>query len=587
MVAGTSEVAGTSVAPRMLPPRAPQVSTSRRKSCPAGQSTGRPDRAGRVVPIYLDARDADDVDATGSEPLVDPESWDSLPDWIALPDERGRGKQFPPLKRDALFRDNARPCLLPYVPSDAATHRGAVIVCPGGNYEFLHPREGSPVARWIAKQLGVAAFVLRYRLLPSHTLADAQCDLRRAVIEARRWAGGGPVVAVGFSAGGHLAASTCAEALGRIDDTGAAACRPDAQVLVYPCTDPTGWADDDMCGFWRVDTASAAARSLQEGREKLRAGDAFACPPPTFIVGSIDDDLCPVAAECDPYVAAARAAGASMRYMRGAYGPHGFGLQPFWTKPCERWLRDLGVGEPCSPQPQPAATVDDSASAGDSAPDDSALHGQLVSTDCSAHVLPSFAQLSVREDHQAQDSAYIVFDTETHGKNPQLLVQIAFIAFDRDDQTIFTSSTLVKLPAGRAIAPAAMQIHRICDEDLARDGIDASDALATFFAWAHAADRVVAHNFNFDFDAVRSTCEAHGLQFDAAELREKSVCTMRASTAHVGLLNRSGRPKWPRNSELYAFLYETEPDEGQLHDALVDCRVTAANFKGGRARGWW
>ena len=54
--------------------------------------------------------------------------------------------------------------------------------------------------------------------------------------------------------------------------------------------------------------------------------------------------VCPPESDTDPYVAAARAAGTPVHYLRRDFGNHGFGLKPFWAEPCAQWLRSLGVG---------------------------------------------------------------------------------------------------------------------------------------------------------------------------------------------------------------------------------------------------
>ena len=79
---------------------------------------------------------------------------------------------------------------------------GTVIICPGGNYEFLSPLEGLPVVKWLS-QHGIGAVVLRHRLLPRYDLDDSLDDLETAarVVQKER---AGPVAALGFSAGGHL-----------------------------------------------------------------------------------------------------------------------------------------------------------------------------------------------------------------------------------------------------------------------------------------------------------------------------------------------------------------------------------------------
>lgn len=115
--------------------------------------------------------------------------------------------------------------------------RGSLIICPGGNYQFLVPHEGLPVAEFFAKQ-GFRAMVLRYRLLPKYDFDDMQQDLVSAAAMLRNK---GPVCAMGFSAGGHLVASTVAKHGVQVLD---------AQALIYPCIDGSDWASEETCGFW-------------------------------------------------------------------------------------------------------------------------------------------------------------------------------------------------------------------------------------------------------------------------------------------------------------------------------------------------
>ncbi|MEM7639001.1 MAG: alpha/beta hydrolase [Pseudomonadota bacterium] len=58
-----------------------------------------------------------------------------------------------------------RPTLLPVLPEDPKTTRAAVIVIPGGGFQFVSmDNEGYPIADWLAER-GVAAFVLKYRTM--------------------------------------------------------------------------------------------------------------------------------------------------------------------------------------------------------------------------------------------------------------------------------------------------------------------------------------------------------------------------------------------------------------------------------------
>ena len=294
------------------------------------------------APVNLDGTDF--TPSTEPRYIAPRKQWSELPDWIVLSDERGAAKSgcpFPPLSEDPLFREDGGPLMLPFKPSAGTpAGRGAAVGCPGGNYEFLHPREGPPVARFLAESLGIPTFVLRYRLLPAHGLDAMQEDLQRAVRLAREKCGGGPVLAIGFSAGGHLVSSGSAASVAAGRDMG----RPDCQALIYPCTNPDGYLIDEECGFWRAEVDTPQVKSLAHGREWLRAGAAFVTPPPTFVVASTGDDVCPPESDTDPYVAAAEAVGCPVRYLKGDFGNHGFGLQRFWAEPCVAWLKGRGFG---------------------------------------------------------------------------------------------------------------------------------------------------------------------------------------------------------------------------------------------------
>jgi acetyl esterase/lipase len=66
----------------------------------------------------------------------------------------------------------ARPTLTAYLPSQATAAGTAVVVCPGGAFHFLAiEHEGTQVASWLVGR-GVAAFILKYRLLRTPETAE-------------------------------------------------------------------------------------------------------------------------------------------------------------------------------------------------------------------------------------------------------------------------------------------------------------------------------------------------------------------------------------------------------------------------------
>lgn len=67
----------------------------------------------------------------------------------------------------AMVRDVRIPTLTAFWPKPSSHRMSAVIICPGGGFRFLGwQTEGTDLARWLAAH-GVAAFVLKYRLVPT------------------------------------------------------------------------------------------------------------------------------------------------------------------------------------------------------------------------------------------------------------------------------------------------------------------------------------------------------------------------------------------------------------------------------------
>lgn len=110
-----------------------------------------------------------------------------------------------------LIRNITNPVLKAFIPKNTNA-KSAVIICPGGGYHvLLFEREGTKVAETFNKH-NIAAFVLKYRLPgKSNSFAPLQ-DAQRAIQLIRENAGKWgidptKIGIMGFSAGGHLAAS--------------------------------------------------------------------------------------------------------------------------------------------------------------------------------------------------------------------------------------------------------------------------------------------------------------------------------------------------------------------------------------------
>ena len=124
------------------------------------------------------------------------------------------------------------------------SERPAVLICPGGGYMHVSPRESDPIALPLFTA-GFQVFILTYTIFrenvalsePEEELAEALAEIK---LRAKEYGVIPEKVAVmGFSAGGHLAASLCChwKSYGEIS-------RPDCGVLCYPVISTGRWGHD-------------------------------------------------------------------------------------------------------------------------------------------------------------------------------------------------------------------------------------------------------------------------------------------------------------------------------------------------------
>jgi len=128
-------------------------------------------------------------------------------------------------------------------PKDKANGT-AVIICPGGGYSGLaFSHEGTDVAKRF-NEIGVTAFVLKYRLPSDEIMADKTYaplqDAQQAIYLVRKNAKKygvkkDKIGIMGFSAGGHFASTLCTHYGDlKITDTEKVSLRPDFAALIYP-----------------------------------------------------------------------------------------------------------------------------------------------------------------------------------------------------------------------------------------------------------------------------------------------------------------------------------------------------------------
>lgn len=177
---------------------------------------------------------------------------------------------------------------------DGQLQRPAVIICPGGGYEFLSDREAEPIAIKLMS-FGFQAFVLRYSIKPA-VFPTALTELAQAVQLVRRSSEAwhikpDQIIVAGFSAGGHLAASLGVfwqEAfLEKLLDGAPEEWQPNGLLLAYPVLSSGEFGHE---GSFRA----LLADRYDELKGKLSLElQVSAQTPPTFFWHTLEDDLVP------------------------------------------------------------------------------------------------------------------------------------------------------------------------------------------------------------------------------------------------------------------------------------------------------
>ena len=249
--------------------------------------------------------------------------------------------------------DSDIPTITVFLPRTMREGTPAVIVCPGGGYQNLASNhEGRQVANYL-NSLGIAAFVLKYRLGPRYhhpiELGDAQRAIRTVRSHASDWRIDASRIGImGFSAGGHLAmtASTwfdagqpqAADAIDRVSS------RPDFAVLGYPVISMTAeWTHKGSERNLLGDTPDPDLARRLSGENAVTKDT-----PPTFIFQTNEDTTVP-AENAVYYYLALRKAGIPAELHVFEKGSHGVGLANDipalapWSSLLATWLRGRGV----------------------------------------------------------------------------------------------------------------------------------------------------------------------------------------------------------------------------------------------------
>ncbi|MDR2938843.1 MAG: alpha/beta hydrolase [Clostridiales bacterium] len=187
--------------------------------------------------------------------------------------------------------------LLSSSPEIGIEKRPLVIICPGGGYILTSDRESEPVAmRFLA--MGMHAFVLRYSVEPAR-FPVALSQLAKSVALARENAelwhiDPDKIVVMGFSAGGHLAASLGVfwgeSFLHSVTGLSAGQIKPNGMALCYPVLTAS-----EYCHAGSFEALLGEASGDPEKRDRVSVEkQANPQTPPAFIWHTYEDLSVPV-----------------------------------------------------------------------------------------------------------------------------------------------------------------------------------------------------------------------------------------------------------------------------------------------------
>ena len=197
-----------------------------------------------------------------------------------------------------LNREECKAIIVNYVtdisPEIGRHNRPAVLICPGGGYDFVSDREGEPIAMELVSK-GIQCFVLKYCCVKKpFPLALLQAAAALAYIRKNAYdfdINPDDITVMGFSAGGHLAASLAVhwnkdfvkKPFGFTTEH-----KPNALVLCYPVISVTDTHQGSIDNLLCADNSEKNKNLIS--LEKNVSADT----PKTFIWHCADDGCVPV-----------------------------------------------------------------------------------------------------------------------------------------------------------------------------------------------------------------------------------------------------------------------------------------------------
>lgn len=232
---------------------------------------------------------------------------------------------------------------------DGNRTRPAVVICPGGGYHFLSPREAEAIALQFAAA-GFHAFILYYTVKPDYyrqpllELSQAVCAIRD---KATEWNLDPERIAVcGFSAGGHLAASLGVH-WDKLKDSPNN--KPNALILSYPVI-----TSGEFKHAGSILNLLGPDPTVEELQEMSLEKQVSTSTPPTFLWHTVADPVVPVENSL-MFASALRKQDIPFEMHIYPNGPHGLSLATqetddgrgtdehvaTWMGLCIQWLKSL------------------------------------------------------------------------------------------------------------------------------------------------------------------------------------------------------------------------------------------------------
>ncbi len=218
------------------------------------------------------------------------------------------------------------PTLTPFLPEPDKANGTAVIIAPGGGFHSLSINsEGNEVAKWL-NQKGIAAFVLRYRLIPTGedgvqemlTKASNRSRIVKEMADAAPLAGADGLKAVGYVRGNADKYNLSADRIGFMGFSAGGA------VTVYVALNSKSADRPDF-----IAPIYAGLGTLKEAAVPKNA-------PPMFIVAATNDPLGLAEDSLALYSNWLTAKKSAEMHMYST-GGHGFGMKQ-QNLPSDTWI---------------------------------------------------------------------------------------------------------------------------------------------------------------------------------------------------------------------------------------------------------